>query len=344
MIEIKQLCKHYPSSQGPRKVLLNLNLSIPPASIYGIIGQSGAGKSTLVRCMNLLEKPSSGDISIDRVAIGSLDAEALQQQRRHIGMVFQHFNLLSSKTVFDNIALPLVFMGLSKHAIKARVWPLLELTGLAAHELAFPAQLSGGQKQRVAIARALVGEPKVLLCDEPTSALDPETTDVILQLLSDINRKMSLTVVIITHDMHVLKTIAHHVAVLDDGCIVEQGPVLPMMSQPKHPSTRRLMDAAMGMRLTDGMRDLCARQRPSQQHPVLRFGFVGTDTATPFLSEMSLRWQIKFNILQAHIELVNHQPVGFMTVQALIGDAQLQQVTAHAQQHGFHVEVLSHAH
>ena len=344
MIKIHNLRKHYPSKQGPQLGLDGIDLHIAKGSIFGIIGKSGAGKSTLVRCMNRLETPDQGRIEIDGTDILALRAKSLRQQRQQIGMVFQHFNLMSSKTVFDNIALPLMFTGVSRADMTNKIKPLLKLTGLSDKALAYPAQLSGGQKQRVAIARALVSEPKVLLCDEPTSALDPDTTNNILQLLSTINQQLGLTIVIIAHDLHVIKSICDHVAILGHGKIIEQGTVLDTISQPKHNTTRAFMKTAMRLELPSHISDMLTTKTGPNHHPLLRFGFVGKDTATPFLSDMTQRWQIRFSILQAHIELIQNQPVGFMTVQAYADDTQLQNIMAHTKHHGFNVEVLGYVH
>src|SRR5699024_8504934 len=238
MIQIKNLYKSYPSGDQTITALSNISLDIPKGEIYGIIGHSGAGKSTLIRCLNLLERPDKGQVMLDDTDITQLSSKELMLARRGIGMIFQHFNLLSSQTIFNNIAFPLRLQKLTSSEINQRVNELLELIGLTKHAHKYPAQLSGGQKQRVGIARAIANSPKVLLCDEATSALDPQTTQSILALLTDINKKLGLTIVLITHEMDVIKSICHKVAVIHDSQIVEEGPVEEIFLHPKHPVTR----------------------------------------------------------------------------------------------------------
>ncbi len=223
MINLKGITKVYGKGSNAATALSGLNLSIEKGEIFGVIGHSGAGKSTLIRCINLLERPTEGEVWVDGVELTSLNQGQLQEQRRKIGMIFQHFNLLSSATVYDNIAFPLRLAGTSRTAIDTKVKDLLALVGLEEHKDKFPSQLSGGQKQRVGIARALASDPDVLLCDEATSALDPQTTDSILKLLLDINKRFHLTIVLITHEMHVIQSICDRVAVIHGGGIVEQG-------------------------------------------------------------------------------------------------------------------------
>ena len=225
MIELRQLNKTYPSKTGPFTALTNINLTVKPGEIFGVIGKSGAGKSSLIRCVNLLERPTSGSVNIDGHDLTKLSPKKLRQIRGQIGMIFQHFNLLNNRTVLDNVALPLELTGKDRITIRKEVLPLLELVGLSDKQRAYPSQLSGGQKQRVAIARALSTRPKVLLCDEMTSALDPKTTRSILELIQSINQQFKLSILLITHEMNVIKTIADRVAVLDHGRIIEESDV-----------------------------------------------------------------------------------------------------------------------
>jgi D-methionine transport system ATP-binding protein len=243
VISLADLRKTYPARRGsPEHVALRgIHLDVAAGEIVGVIGRSGAGKSTLIRCINLLETPTSGRVHVDGTDVTGLSKRALQLFRRQLGMVFQHFNLLSSRTVYDNIALPLELAGASKAEIAAAVEPLLPLVGLEDKRDRYPAELSGGQKQRVGIARALSSHPKVLLCDEVTSALDPETTRQILALLRDINRRLGLTMVVITHEMAVVKQLCDRVAVMDGGQIVEQGAVDGIFADPQHPTTQSLL-------------------------------------------------------------------------------------------------------
>ncbi|GIO15824.1 hypothetical protein J19TS2_53790 [Cohnella xylanilytica] len=241
MIVIRDLNKSYPSAAGAVRALENVNLTIQKGDIFGIIGFSGAGKSTLIRCLNRLEEPDSGSISIEGTVITDLREKELRLARRKIGMIFQQFNLLDSKTVFDNVAFPLKVAGHPKEYVRKRVREILELVKLGDKEKAYPSQLSGGQKQRVGIARALANEPDVLLSDEATSALDPQTTYSILELLADINRQLGLTIVLITHELDVLQHICRNMAVIEQGRIVETGPVDKLFLHPESDTARRFV-------------------------------------------------------------------------------------------------------
>lgn len=342
MIHIQKLTKHYNTPSGGHAGLRGIDLQIPAGSIYGVIGKSGAGKSTLIRCMNRLENATSGSITVDGTDITTCRGANLRQQRRKMSMVFQHFNLLSAQTVYDNIALPLKLIGTDRTTRHTVIQPLLALTGLADKAEAYPAQLSGGQKQRVAIARALVTQPKVLLCDEATSALDPHTTEQILNLLKKINQELGLTIVLVSHEMDVVKKICDHVAVLDHGQLVEHNDLLHIFTQPQHAITRSLVNAVLHLELPDAIEQVLHDQPKTDHAPLIRFTFVGQTTTAPFLSEMTQRLQVSFNILQAHIDYIHGQPVGFMLAQALADAAQLQSVLQHAQDHGFNAEVLGY--
>ncbi|WP_409280967.1 methionine ABC transporter ATP-binding protein [Pseudomonas defluvii] len=252
-IRLQGVGKHYPGN--PQPALSNLNLAIRHGEVFGIIGRSGAGKSSLIRTLNRLEQPSSGRVLIDDQDIGLYSAAQLVQLRRRVGMIFQHFNLMSAKTVWDNVALPLRMAGVDKTQIASKVSELLALVGLQDKHQAYPAQLSGGQKQRVGIARALVHQPQILLCDEATSALDPESTQAILALLRDINRRLGLTIVLITHEMEVIRAICDRVVVLERGEVVEQGEVWQLFGDPQHEVTRTLL----GHQLSDVPADLQQR-------------------------------------------------------------------------------------
>ena len=241
MIELKYLSKTFQMKDGAVKALQNINLTIPDGAIYGIIGMSGAGKSTLVRCINLLERPTGGSVVIDGVAMETLSPASLRKRRREITMIFQQFNLLMQRTCLKNVCFPMELAGVKKAEAEKRAMELLEMVGLPDKANAYPAQLSGGQKQRIAIARALATNPKVLLCDEATSALDPNTTHSILTLIKDINRKLGITVVVITHQMSVVKTICNHVAILDGGVVAEKGLVSEVFAAPKSAAGRRLV-------------------------------------------------------------------------------------------------------
>ena len=251
MIHLKNIVKTY---EGDIHALRGIDLHIERGSIYGIIGLSGAGKSTLIRCINMLERPTSGEVLIDGRDLMQMSESELREERRHIGMIFQHFNLLSSATVYDNVAFPLKLVGKSADEIKPKVTELLALVGLADKADAYPSQLSGGQKQRVGIARALASDPKVLLCDEATSALDPQTTKSILALIRDINRRMGLTVVVITHEMQVIKDICDRVAVIDGGVIAEEGDVVDVFTEPREAITKEFISVLLSNELPTAFR------------------------------------------------------------------------------------------
>ncbi|MGF7047072.1 D-methionine transport system ATP-binding protein [Paenibacillus sp. DS2015] len=311
MIELKQLTKEYGKGDRVTTALSNLNLSIEKGEIFGVIGHSGAGKSTLIRCINLLERPTSGEVWVDGVNLTSLNTQQLQKERRRIGMIFQHFNLLSSATVYDNIAFPLRIAHTSKETIAAKVNELLALVGLDEHSDKYPAQLSGGQKQRVGIARALASDPEVLLCDEATSALDPQTTDSILKLLLDINKRFNLTIVLITHEMHVIQSICDRVAVIHAGGIVEYGPVTEVFLKPKHVVTREFIRGeASGNELLQ--QAIHATHLAFSQ--AVKITFLGETTYGSILSRTVRETGVDFAILQGTISTIKDTPYGQLIV------------------------------
>ena len=283
-VAFKNLSKIYQSSAGAVAALQDIDLEIPAGSIFGIIGRSGAGKSSLLRTINRLEQPTAGQVLVDNVDIGTLDESEMVQLRRRIGMIFQHFNLLSAKTVFDNVALPLRVAGLGEEQVILRVTELLALVGLQDKHQTYPSRLSGGQKQRVGIARALATHPEVLLCDEATSALDPETTSSILQLLRDINRRLGITIILITHEMSVIREIADQVLVLEKGCIAELGEVWKVFGNPQHPATKALL-APLQHALPDDLqgRLLSAAPTSGQYELIVQFSYSGEHGLEPDL-------------------------------------------------------------
>jgi D-methionine transport system ATP-binding protein len=279
--------KTYASSSGPVPALADVDLSIDAGIVFGIIGRSGAGKSSLLRTINRLEQPSSGRVEVDGVDLATLDDAQLVGLRRRIGMIFQHFNLLSAKTVFDNVALPLQVAGLPRARIEARVRELLTLVGLQEKADTYPRRLSGGQKQRVGIARALASGPEILLCDEATSALDPETTQSILQLLRDINRQLGITIILITHEMSVIREIADQVLVLEQGRVAELGEVWKVFGNPAHVATRALL-APLQHGLPDDLQRALLDQPPAGRHErVLQLGYRGSDGLEPDLQRIA---------------------------------------------------------
>ena len=265
MIKLDHITQTYKTPEGREfKALDDVSIEIRPGEIFGIIGRSGAGKSTLVRCINLLNRPSEGTVTVDGKNLTELSEDELRESRRSIGMIFQHFNLLSSRTVYDNVALPLELVGTPKNVIREKVEPLLKLVGLTEHAHKYPSQLSGGQKQRVGIARALTNDPKVLLSDEATSALDPETTVATLALLKRINKELGLTIVMITHEMQVVKQICERVVVMNYGKIVEQGKVVDIFMSPQHETTKALIGNVMARDMPASILDRFRKARENR--------------------------------------------------------------------------------
>ena len=301
MIELKYLSKTFQMKDGAVKALQNINLTIPDGSIYGIIGMSGAGKSTLVRCINLLERPTGGSVVIDGVAMETLSPVSLRKRRREITMIFQQFNLLMQRTCLKNVCFPMELAGVKKAEAEKRAMELLEMVGLPDKANAYPAQLSGGQKQRIAIARALATNPKVLLCDEATSALDPNTTHSILTLIKDINRKLGITVVVITHQMSVIEEICSRVAILDGGVVAEQGKVEDIFSNPHTDAARRLVYPG-GVSL---------EQYPAGTHAV-RVAFNGGTAYQPLIASLAIDLGVKVNILGADTRNIEGRAFGTM--------------------------------
>ena len=340
MIDIRALSLIYPGPQGPVKALRGIDLHIQPGEVFGIIGKSGAGKSSLVRTINLLNRPTSGAVIVNGRDVMQLGDAALRAARREIGMVFQHFNLLSSRTVFDNAALPLELAGMDKAAIRQRVEPLLELVGLSALAQRYPAQISGGQKQRVGIARALASQPKVLLSDEATSALDPETTRSILALLRKINREMGLTVVLITHQMQVIKDVADRVAVIDGGRIAEIGPVLEVFTRPQQAVTKSLVDEIVPQELPASVLQrvqALSAQLDGNSGQLLRLSYAGESAYQPILSHLIRELGLDLSILHGQIDEIQGQTFGSLAVFASGGAAQMHSAVAYLRSHGVQV-------
>ena len=304
MIELKHLTKHFKTPGGTVAALEDIDLTIPDGDIFGIIGMSGAGKSTLVRCINLLERPDQGTVTIDGRQMQTLTPAELRAARRDIAMIFQQFNLLMQRTCLKNVCFPLELAGRPRAEAEIRARQLLELVGLPDKADAYPAQLSGGQKQRIAIARALATDPKVLLCDEATSALDPNTTHAILQLIQQINRELGITVVIITHQMSVVEEVCNHVAILDGGRVVEQGDVAEIFSTPRTDAARRLVFPA-GAPRGDG--DLLPGRR------LVRVAFNGTQTTDkPLVASLAIECNALVSIVAADTRVVHGQTLGSM--------------------------------
>jgi D-methionine transport system ATP-binding protein len=331
VIQLEGIGLTYPGHPTPVQALQGVSLQVRAGEVFGVIGRSGAGKSSLVRVINLLNRPSSGRVQVDGADLTTLSAPELRQARHRIGMIFQHFNLLSSRSVFDNVALPLQLVGERPALIKRRVDELLDLVGLYDLRQRYPAQISGGQKQRVGIARALASSPKVLLSDEATSALDPETTRSILGLLRQINRDFGLTIVLITHQMQVIKQVADRVAVMDAGQIVEQGAVIDVFTSPQHATTRSLIDDILPQALPAGViariRQLMAGE-PDNRGRLLRLAFAGEDSNRPLLSDVIRRFGLDINILHGQIDEIQGQLFGTLAVHARGAHEQLSAAVA----------------
>ena len=342
MIILNEIYKNYSSAQGHVEALRNINLRVKPGEIYGIIGQSGAGKSTLIRCINLLEKPSSGQVIVGGKDLTTLRAAELRAARRKIGMIFQHFNLLSTRSVFDNIALPLELCGNTRREIDAAVTPLLELTGLSDKRNHFPAQLSGGQKQRVAIARALACKPTVLLSDEATSALDPETTINILDLLKNIRDTLNLTILLITHEMSVIKNCCDRVAILYQGELIEENEVGAFFTHPKTDVAKNFIFSSVTQTLPPAIADHLLVCEQAHTHPVLRLWFIEDTTTQPIISQLIKEFALRINILQANVEYIKNHRMGNMVV-AIDGENQkLQDSMQYLKSIGVQIEVIGH--
>ncbi|WP_223489610.1 methionine ABC transporter ATP-binding protein [Pseudomonas sp. A-RE-19] len=334
MIEFQNVHKTYRVAGKDIPALHPTSLTIENGQVFGLIGHSGAGKSTLLRLINRLENASGGKIIVDGEEVTALDTNSLRRFRQQVGMIFQHFNLLASKTVADNVALPLTLAGeLSRSEIDRRVAELLARVGLSDHAKKYPAQLSGGQKQRVGIARALATKPKILLCDEATSALDPQTTASVLQLLAEINRELKLTIVLITHEMDVIRRVCDQVAVMDAGKIVEQGSVAEVFLHPKHPTTKRFVQE-------DEQIDE-SEQRDDFAHVpgrIVRLTFQGEATYAPLLGTVARETGVDYSILAGRIDRIKDVPYGQLTLAVTGGD--MEAAFAHFTAADVHMEVL----
>ena len=344
MIELTHISKDFASGGRTVHAVQDVSLSIGKGEIFGIIGFSGAGKSTLVRCINLLERPTSGSVTVDGKEMTALSARELWQARKKIGMIFQHFNLMPSRTVFGNVAYPLRGSGLSREQIADKVHRLLELVGIGDKAEAYPKQLSGGQKQRVAIARALANDPNVLLCDEATSALDPQTTKAILRLLKNLNEKLGITVVIITHEMAVVKEICDRVAVMEHGRVVEQGEVFNVFADPRQEITRSFIHTTSNLRKIE---ELIEEDSPVVQlkpgELIVRLSYIQRNVSEPLISTVSRKFDIVLNIIFSDIAIVQNAPIGG-TVAIISGEReQITQAIAYLIEKNVGVEVIKDA-
>lgn len=342
MIEIKQVNKVFYQNGNPIPALKDINLTIEQGAIFGVIGSSGAGKSTLIRCVNMLEQPTSGSVIVDGVDLTTLSSAELGQARRNIGMIFQHFNLLSSRTVFGNIALPLELANKDKASIENKVTQLLELVGLTDKRDSYPANLSGGQKQRVAIARALASDPKVLLCDEATSALDPATTQSILGLLKEINRKLNLTILLITHEMDVVKSICHQVAIIGDGQLVEKGSVGDIFAHPKTELAHQFIRSTLDLTIPEDFQQRLQANRIEGSYPLVRLEFTGATVKAPLISQISRQFNIDISVLSSDIDYAGGVKFGMMLAEMFGSEADDQAAIQFLRDHHVKVEVLGY--
>jgi D-methionine transport system ATP-binding protein len=339
VIKLEHISKTFGNETNGVHAVRDVTLHIAPGEIFGIIGYSGAGKSTLVRCINLLERPTAGTVTVDGQELTRMPERELRQARKKISMIFQLFNLMPSRTVEQNVAFPLKGSGLSREETRRKVLELLELVGLPDKAEAYPSQLSGGQKQRVAIARALASDPKVLLCDEATSALDPQTTQSILRLIRDINRKTGITVVVITHEMAVVKEICHRVAVMDKGCVVEEGSVFEVFSNPQQPVTRSFIATTSNLGKIEELiaaNDPIVAVKPGEIVARLNYGQSNVSEAT--ISEVSRRFNVDVSIVFGNVEIIDGQPLGGLV--AILSGERITEAVNYLSECNVMVEVL----
>ena len=343
MIKLNNITKIFTLPDKKLTALDNVSLHVPKGQICGVIGASGAGKSTLIRCVNLLERPTHGAVIIDDVDLTQLSDTELVKTRRQIGMIFQHFNLLTSRTVFENVALPLELENKSKAEIQEKTTALLALVGLSDKHNVYPANLSGGQKQRVAIARALASDPKVLLCDEATSALDPATTQSILKLLKEINRTLGITILLITHEMEVVKRICDQVAVIDKGRLIEQGTVSEIFSNPKTELAQEFIRSTFHITLPEEyLENLSDTPKHAKSYPIIKFEFTGRSVDAPLLSQASKKFGVELSILTSQIDYAGGVKFGF-TIAEVEGDEDaITQAKVYLMENNVRVEVLGY--
>ena len=343
MIKLNNITKIFTLPDKKLTALDNVSLHVPKGQICGVIGASGAGKSTLIRCVNLLERPTHGAVLIDDVDLTQLSEAELVKTRRQIGMIFQHFNLLTSRTVFENVALPLELENKSKSEIQEKTTALLALVGLSDKHNVYPANLSGGQKQRVAIARALASDPKVLLCDEATSALDPATTQSILKLLKEINRNLGITILLITHEMEVVKRICDQVAVIDKGRLIEQGTVSEIFSNPKTELAQEFISSTFHITLPEEyLENLSDTPKHAKSYPIIKFEFTGRSVDAPLLSQASKKFGVELSILTSQIDYAGGVKFGF-TIAEVEGDEDaITQAKVYLMENNVRVEVLGY--
>ncbi|MBY7730699.1 methionine ABC transporter ATP-binding protein MetN [Vibrio splendidus] len=342
MIKVNQVNKVFYQGTKEINALIDINLHIPQGQIFGVIGSSGAGKSTLIRCVNMLEAPTSGEVIVDGIDLTKLSKSELSEARRNIGMIFQHFNLLSSRTVFNNVALPLELAGKAKSVIEAKVSELLDLVGLSDKRDTYPANLSGGQKQRVAIARALASDPKVLLCDEATSALDPATTQSILELLREINRKLNITILLITHEMDVVKSICHEVAIIGGGELVEKGTVGDIFAHPKTELAHQFIRSTLDLTIPEDYQARLQETRVNSSYPLVRLEFTGATVDAPLMTQIARKFNIDVSILSSDLDYAGGVKFGMMVAELFGNEADDNAAIQFLRDNNVKVEVLGY--
>ncbi|MCP3796299.1 methionine ABC transporter ATP-binding protein [Paenibacillus sp. CH40] len=335
MIELRNVSKTYVRKGLSIEALKNINIKVDKGDIFGFIGFSGAGKSTLIRLVNRLEKVTSGEVLVEGEQLNTYSTSGLRKVRKKIGMIFQHFNLLESKTVFDNIAIPLVLLKRNKREIERRVKELLAFIGLSDKANSYPSELSGGQKQRVGIARALASNPSILLCDEATSALDPQTTQSILDLLRKINKEYKITILIITHEMSVIQRICNKVAVMEKGEIIEQGNVLEVFGQPQHPTTQSFVRTVIHDTVPESVLQTFEQQESQR---IYKLEFIGQVASDPVVHELIRQHDIHVNILFANMTEIQETTIGYMTIQLRGGQYAVQQAVDFLKSKGVHIQ------
>ncbi|MBP1174321.1 D-methionine transport system ATP-binding protein [Paenibacillus sp. PvR133] len=335
MIELRNVSKTYVRKGLSIEALKNINIKVDKGDIFGFIGFSGAGKSTLIRLVNRLEKVTSGEVLVEGEQLNTYSTSGLRKVRKKIGMIFQHFNLLESKTVFDNIAIPLVLLKRNKREIEGSVKELLAFIGLSDKANSYPNELSGGQKQRVGIARALASNPSILLCDEATSALDPQTTQSILDLLRKINKEYKITILIITHEMSVIQRICNKVAVMEKGEIIEQGNVLEVFGQPQHPTTQSFVRTVIHDTVPESVLQTFEQQESQR---IYKLEFIGQVASDPVVHELIRQHDIHVNILFANMTEIQETTIGYMTIQLRGGQHAVQQAVDFLKSKGVHIQ------
>ena len=344
MIQLIDVSKTFTSGSGTVDAVRDINLNIEESEIFGVIGYSGAGKSTLVRCINLLECPSKGKVIINGVDLTELDEKNLRKYRQKIGMIFQQFNLFASRTIFENVAFPLRYKGINNDEINKKVASLLKLVGISDKAKAYPSQLSGGQKQRVAIARSLANDPGILLCDEATSALDPQTTQSILKLLKDLNKKLGITIVIVTHEMGVIKEICNRVAVMKSGRIVEVNDVISIFKNPQAQITKDFINTTSNFsRIDELIKDNSSIVNLEKGQRICRFDFHGSNTKEPIISDISRKHNVSASIIFANVEVISETVLGSLVVILSGAEESQKSVIQHLKDIDINVEVIKSA-